>query len=208
METLLKDDLLVHLQDKKEDGLLQNASEYKSEVELDELPLDFSFARYLSPAGKAGCPVVRNNGTTLGAVHLVALALNEKCRELRQGAFYCLLDRDKHRAHACDAVFINELWGEKGNTLWDASDWKQRLEFVQASKSSVVDAFSADWLPENIDPSEKVIPLCVRVLKYNINPFSITPESSDSGESLLTPTNEECDPLLDGKPHATTDPIS
>jgi hypothetical protein len=99
-------------------------------IELAELPYDFQFSKYLGPAGKNNRLILLHKGRALRPTHLVALALNEICRQLCQGAFYCMPGREKRRPYACDLIFTNERWGTRGNRGWDASTHLEKLELT------------------------------------------------------------------------------
>ncbi|KAK4938458.1 hypothetical protein LTR10_021086 [Elasticomyces elasticus] len=127
-------------------------------ITLEWLPSDFSFSRYLSHnALTVSSPpfLITNDGRPLPDSHIILLALNEECRILCRGAFYHLpLRSDVTKGHPCDIVFVDEVWGDKGNAVWDSSDWKERLDMCDATRK--------------IRHSETVIAICTRILKVDL----------------------------------------
>ncbi|KAI1618729.1 hypothetical protein EDD36DRAFT_40156 [Exophiala viscosa] len=127
-------------------------------VSLEQLPTDFSFSLYLSPRDlsiSASPFLITNNDAALPDSHIILLALNEECRILRRGAFYHLpLRSDVTKGHPCDIVFVDETWGDKGNAVWDASNWKQRLDMCDATRK--------------MRHTETVIAICTRILKVDL----------------------------------------
>lgn len=111
-------------------------------VHLDQLPSTFSFSAMLSPQQGQDTPfIIGDEGKLLDSIYLITLALNEECRKLCKGcAYHMPLRQDPSRGHPCDLVFVDEEWGEKSTTTWDASSWKQRLKMCNAGMWSCTSA--------------------------------------------------------------------
>ncbi|KAJ9609861.1 hypothetical protein H2200_006190 [Cladophialophora chaetospira] len=127
-------------------------------VPLEDIAPDFSFSEYLSPSPrerKKESLLILLYDKPLDATHLVLLALNEECRKLKRGCLYHLpLRSDAAKGHPCDMVFVDEPWDENDTTTWDALDWARRFELCDAEVK--------------LDPHEYVIPVCCRIMKFDL----------------------------------------
>ena len=114
---------------------LGSISELSSAVDIARLPLSFSFSALLSPNTPSNLPLIIHNRGPMHSTHLICLALNEECRLLKKGTFYFLPVGNLPAGRPCDMVFVDELWGEHGNKVWDTSNWLARLNMLDAGKS-------------------------------------------------------------------------
>jgi len=106
-------------------------------IELAGLGQRSSLSAILSPYKE--CPPllqqITYKGSPLDSVHLVLLALNEECRGLDRGCFYHLpLRKDRTVNHPCDLIFVDEAWNTKDASVWDDSNWVQRLNMCCAGE--------------------------------------------------------------------------
>ncbi|KIW32924.1 uncharacterized protein PV07_04437 [Cladophialophora immunda] len=145
--------------DKQEESNKETQDVQPVGLTLSSLSREFSFAAYLSPRpveNQAQLMMVIFNEQPLDATYLVLLALNEECRRMQRGCFYYLpLRQEVSKGHPCDMVFIDEPWGAKSVRAWDASSWDTRLSMCAAEGK--------------IDPHEHVIPVCSRILKFDLS---------------------------------------